>query len=220
VHADPRARSGDPRRAHHRRRSRLPARLLGHPRQAAGGEGRHGAGVHRLPGRGGPLPPGVPVPRGQGDGRGQPAELVATVPGTLALFRAEPQADALPRLKAAFPQTEAMGAWLRVFAEGWTPPAGRRWTRRSPASADGLVRPRAGAGRRVRGHAAPARGEAGIGLSGRQPRARRQHRPGHRGPRADPGLRRLPGRRRGQLPACPRARSSACWGPTAPARPR
>jgi ABC-type multidrug transport system ATPase subunit len=51
-------------------------------------------------------------------GEGTPAELVARVPGTLALFRAEPQATALPRLKAAFPQTEAMGSWLRVFADG------------------------------------------------------------------------------------------------------
>lgn len=51
-------------------------------------------------------------------GEGTPAELVARVPGTLALFRAEPQATALPRLKAAFPQTEAMGTWLRVFADG------------------------------------------------------------------------------------------------------
>ena len=58
-------------------------------------------------------------------GEGSPAELVATVPGTLALFRAEPQADALPRLKAAFPQTEAMGAWLRVFAEGLDAPRAR-----------------------------------------------------------------------------------------------
>ena len=51
-------------------------------------------------------------------GEGTPAELVARVPGTLALFRAAPQATALPRLKAAFPQTEAMGTWLRVFADG------------------------------------------------------------------------------------------------------
>ena len=51
-------------------------------------------------------------------GEGTPAELVARVPGTVALFRAEPQAEALPRLKAQFAQTEAMGAWLRVFAEG------------------------------------------------------------------------------------------------------
>jgi ABC-type multidrug transport system ATPase subunit len=51
-------------------------------------------------------------------GEGTPAELVARVPGTLALFRAEPQATALPSLKAAFPQTEAMGSWLRVFADG------------------------------------------------------------------------------------------------------
>ncbi|HPI61614.1 ATP-binding cassette domain-containing protein [Zoogloea sp.] len=58
-------------------------------------------------------------------GEGTPAELVATVPGTLALFRAAPQADALPRLKAAFPQTEAMGAWLRVFAEGLDAPQAR-----------------------------------------------------------------------------------------------
>jgi ABC-type multidrug transport system ATPase subunit len=58
-------------------------------------------------------------------GEGSPAELVATVPGTLALFRAEPQAEALPRLKAAFPQTEAMGAWLRVFAEGLDAPRAR-----------------------------------------------------------------------------------------------
>ncbi|MCK6375118.1 MAG: ATP-binding cassette domain-containing protein [Zoogloea sp.] len=58
-------------------------------------------------------------------GEGTPAELVAVVPGTLALFRAEPQADALPRLKARFPQTEAMGTWLRVFAEGLAPEAAR-----------------------------------------------------------------------------------------------
>ncbi|HOY03636.1 MAG TPA: ATP-binding cassette domain-containing protein, partial [Zoogloea sp.] len=32
---------------------------------------------------------------------------------------------ALPRLKAAFPQTEAMGAWLRVFAEGLDAPRAR-----------------------------------------------------------------------------------------------
>jgi ABC-type multidrug transport system ATPase subunit len=51
-------------------------------------------------------------------GEGTPAELVARVPGTLALFRAEPQTTALPRLKATFPQTEAMGRWLRVFADG------------------------------------------------------------------------------------------------------
>jgi len=58
-------------------------------------------------------------------GEGTPAELVALVPGTLALLRAEPQADALPRLKARFPQTEAMGTWLRVFAEGLAPEAAR-----------------------------------------------------------------------------------------------
>jgi len=58
-------------------------------------------------------------------GEGTPAELVAIVPGTLALFRAEPQADALPRLKARFAQTEAMGSWLRVFAEGLAAEAAR-----------------------------------------------------------------------------------------------
>ncbi|GLT23372.1 ABC transporter ATP-binding protein [Zoogloea oryzae] len=58
-------------------------------------------------------------------GEGTPAELVAVVPGTLALFRAEPQAEALPRLKARFPQTEAMGTWLRVFAEGLDATAAR-----------------------------------------------------------------------------------------------
>ena len=58
-------------------------------------------------------------------GEGTPAALVATVPGTLALFRAEPQAEALPRLKARFPQTEAMGAWFRVFAEGLDADAAR-----------------------------------------------------------------------------------------------
>jgi len=59
-------------------------------------------------------------------GHGTPAELVARVPGTLALFRAAPQAEALPRLKAAFPQTEAMGAWLRVFADGLAPAEARQ----------------------------------------------------------------------------------------------
>lgn len=59
-------------------------------------------------------------------GQGTPAELVATVPGTLALLRAEPQAEAVSRLKARFPQTEAMGDWLRVFAEGLNADAARR----------------------------------------------------------------------------------------------
>lgn len=59
-------------------------------------------------------------------GQGTPAELVATVPGTLALLRAEPQAEAVSRLKARFPQTEAMGDWLRVFADGLNADAARR----------------------------------------------------------------------------------------------
>ncbi len=58
-------------------------------------------------------------------GQGTPAELVATVPGTLALFRAEPQAAAVAQLKARFAQTEAMGAWLRVFADGLDATAAR-----------------------------------------------------------------------------------------------
>jgi ABC-2 type transport system ATP-binding protein len=113
---------------------------------------------------------------------------VATVPGTLALFRAEPQADALPRLKAAFPQTEAMGAWLRVFAEGsTTPEPGRRleevglqstrrsphpdWFAREPELEDVFVA-------MLRQRAAPS-----WNRSGRRPHAPHQHRAGHRGPR-------------------------------------
>lgn len=55
------------------------------------------------------------------DGRvlaeGRPQDLRRRVPGVAVQLRAEPQADALARLRAAFPQVQALGAWIQVFAQ-------------------------------------------------------------------------------------------------------
>jgi ABC-type multidrug transport system ATPase subunit len=49
--------------------------------------------------------------------QGTPEEILARVPGTLVTVRAEPQAEALARLKARFPQVEATGPRLSVYVE-------------------------------------------------------------------------------------------------------
>ena len=64
------------------------------------------------------------------DGRvvaqGTPEEIEAQVPGTLFVLRAEPQPEALARLKVRFPQVEALGPQLQVLVEGTEPELGRR----------------------------------------------------------------------------------------------
>ena len=54
------------------------------------------------------------------DGRvlaqGRPQELRRRVPGVAVQLRAERQAEALARLRTAFAQVQALGAWLHVFA--------------------------------------------------------------------------------------------------------
>ena len=49
---------------------------------------------------------------------GEPSQIIANVPGTLVELVAHPQAAALSQLKPIFQQVEAVGAVLRVFAEG------------------------------------------------------------------------------------------------------
>ncbi|GAA4465159.1 ATP-binding cassette domain-containing protein [Novipirellula rosea] len=49
--------------------------------------------------------------------RGEPDEIAALVPGRIVQAKAEPQADALALLKKSFPQSEAVGPWLRVFVD-------------------------------------------------------------------------------------------------------
>jgi len=49
---------------------------------------------------------------------GEPDQIIAKVPGTLVELVAHPQAAALSQLKPIFQQVEAVGAVLRVFAEG------------------------------------------------------------------------------------------------------
>jgi len=49
---------------------------------------------------------------------GEPEQIIAKVPGTLVELVAHPQAAALSQLKPIFQQVEAVGAVLRVFAEG------------------------------------------------------------------------------------------------------
>lgn len=55
------------------------------------------------------------------DGRvlaeGRPQDLRRSVPGVAVQLRAARQADALARLRARFPQVQALGAWIHVFAE-------------------------------------------------------------------------------------------------------
>jgi ABC-type multidrug transport system ATPase subunit len=49
--------------------------------------------------------------------QGEPGKILRLVPGTVAALQAEPQIEALARLKAHFPQVNAQGPWLRVFME-------------------------------------------------------------------------------------------------------
>ncbi|TWU35723.1 putative ABC transporter ATP-binding protein YbhF [Novipirellula aureliae] len=49
--------------------------------------------------------------------RGEPDEIAALVPGRIVQAKAEPQAEAFARLKESFPQSEAVGPWLRVFVD-------------------------------------------------------------------------------------------------------
>ncbi|SMP61601.1 ABC-2 type transport system ATP-binding protein [Neorhodopirellula lusitana] len=49
--------------------------------------------------------------------RGEPDEIAALVPGRIVQAKAESQATALAKLKATFPQSEAVGPWLRVFVD-------------------------------------------------------------------------------------------------------
>ena len=67
------------------------------------------------------------------DGRvlaeGRPQDLRRRVPGVAVQLRAEPQAEALARLRAAFPQVQALGAWIHVFAQD-----------RSAAAAEAAIR--------------------------------------------------------------------------------
>jgi ABC-2 type transport system ATP-binding protein len=56
------------------------------------------------------------------DGRvlaeGRPQVLRRSVPGVALQLRPERQAEALARLSARFPQAQALGAWVHVFAQG------------------------------------------------------------------------------------------------------
>ncbi|WP_230368700.1 ABC transporter ATP-binding protein [Paludibacterium denitrificans] len=56
------------------------------------------------------------------DGRllaeGTPAEILQRVPGSIVQCQATPQLDAIQRLSAHFPQCEAMGPNIRLFAQG------------------------------------------------------------------------------------------------------
>ncbi|KLU05336.1 ABC transporter multidrug efflux pump, fused ATP-binding domain protein [Rhodopirellula islandica] len=49
--------------------------------------------------------------------RGEPDEIAALVPGRIVQAKAEPQAESLGILKQTFPQSEAVGPWLRVFVD-------------------------------------------------------------------------------------------------------
>ncbi len=49
--------------------------------------------------------------------RGEPDEIAALVPGRIVQAKAEPQAKAFALLKQSFPQSEAVGPWLRVFVD-------------------------------------------------------------------------------------------------------
>lgn len=53
--------------------------------------------------------------------QGAPEAILGQVPGALLELRAEPQVEALNRLLAEFPQTEAVGPKLRVFMPGASP---------------------------------------------------------------------------------------------------
>jgi ABC-2 type transport system ATP-binding protein len=61
------------------------------------------------------------------DGRvlaaGEPETILKQAPGSIVEMRVEPQIEAIDRLKMAFPQVEAMGPRLRVFADDLIPDA-------------------------------------------------------------------------------------------------
>lgn len=73
------------------------------------------------------------------DGRvvahGTPEQIQAQVPGTLVILKAQPQIEAIPRLKARFAQVEARGPWIHVMAEAMDPKAAEQAVRKT---ADGL----------------------------------------------------------------------------------
>jgi ABC-2 type transport system ATP-binding protein len=56
---------------------------------------------------------------------GEPDLILRDMPGTLVSLVAEPQVEALLRLKTLFPQAEAVGQKLRVFVPGTSPQAAR-----------------------------------------------------------------------------------------------
>ncbi|MGO8928642.1 MAG: ATP-binding cassette domain-containing protein [Limisphaerales bacterium] len=70
---------------------------------------------------------------GRAVAQGTPEEIEAQAPGTLFVLRAEPQAEALTRLKARFAQVEALGPRLQVFVEGTERELGRRQVRETLA---------------------------------------------------------------------------------------
>ncbi|MBI3988362.1 MAG: ABC transporter ATP-binding protein [candidate division NC10 bacterium] len=49
--------------------------------------------------------------------QGAPDEILVLISGSLVALQAKSQVEALARLKAHFPQAEALGPWLRVFVE-------------------------------------------------------------------------------------------------------
>lgn len=55
--------------------------------------------------------------------QGEPDEILTLAPGAVVALQAEPQMEALARLKAHFPQVNAQGPWLRVFVEDADPAA-------------------------------------------------------------------------------------------------
>ncbi|MEW6544638.1 MAG: ATP-binding cassette domain-containing protein [Nitrospirota bacterium] len=57
---------------------------------------------------------------------GSPLDIQSLVPGTKVTVQAEPQVEALIRLKKTFPHVEAVGPFLHVFAEGAEPAAAAR----------------------------------------------------------------------------------------------
>lgn len=48
---------------------------------------------------------------------GEPDEIAALVPGRIVQAQANPQASAIQKLKARFPQSEVVGPWLRTFVD-------------------------------------------------------------------------------------------------------
>jgi len=57
---------------------------------------------------------------------GEPETIMRQAPGSIVEMRVEPQIEAIDRLKTVFPQVEAMGPRLRVFADDLDPDAARK----------------------------------------------------------------------------------------------